>query len=271
MRQLNNQKLNIMKVDYKNYPILEKLEKESLGIIPFFELDRNFVGSDDCKFLTDNWKKNSKEFKKEINVISMPFIEASRKAKEKLSDLIKNIAENNLSDIIIKGSFIVGNSVMMINIQSIKNQDNYFSSFYIFDKDGIPLLMSQVTNEYSKIWTTKSMAPTEIHKELFYQQTIGEIIILSMFKKYAEVETKILRPHQKPREISCLYRNNTKMNLTFLDCKWFTTLVKSDAFKVSGHFRLQPCKIDGEWTKKIIWISDFMKSGYTSHAKILSQ
>jgi len=56
-----------------------------------------------------------------------------------------------------------------------------------------------------------------------------------------------------------------------LDSKWFTTLVKSDAFHVRGHFRLQPKKKDGEWTKELIWINDFQKEGYTAPARRLQQ
>jgi hypothetical protein len=37
---------------------------------------------------------------------------------------------------------------------------------------------------------------------------------------------------------------------------------------VSGHFRLQPKKSNGEWTKELIWIDEFGKTGYTSNAKI---
>ena len=260
-----------MKIDYKNYPILEKLEKELLGTIPFYEVDMAVLNTEIVPFFVKEWKLNAKEFKKEINVISKSFREASLKAKEKLSELIIDISTNDLSDILIKGTYIIGDFVHIINITHIKGSEDYNTLFYTFDRTGIPILMCNFNSDNFMVWGSRGYFKNENELSLAYKSTIGEIIIFSMFKKYAEVETKILRPHQKPREISCLYRNNTKMNLTFLDSKWFTTLVKSDAFKVNGHFRLQPCKIDDEWTKKIIWISDFMKSGYTSHAKILSQ
>jgi len=94
--------------------------------------------------------------------------------------------------------------------------------------------------------------------------------IVLIFKKYASVETKYLKSGQRINAISCKYVNETKENFTYLDSKWFTTLVKSDAFKVRGHFRLQPKKKDGEWTKELIWITDFMKEGYTAPARKLS-
>jgi hypothetical protein len=50
---------------------------------------------------------------------------------------------------------------------------------------------------------------------------------------------------------------------------WYTTLVKSDSFKVRGHFRLQPFG-STKAQRKLIWINEFMKNGYTREAKKLS-
>ena len=95
-------------------------------------------------------------------------------------------------------------------------------------------------------------------------------MIRQAFKSYANVETKILQPHQRPREILCSYRNNTDFPVTFLDSKWFTNLVKSEGFNVRGHFRLQPKKKDGKWTRELIWINEYHKTGYTAPARMLS-
>jgi len=104
----------------------------------------------------------------------------------------------------------------------------------------------------------------------WFNKKITNVIIISMFKKYAEVETKIIKGESRidgKRNEKII--NSLKSNIIYLDSKWFTNIVKSDGFKVSGHFRLQPKKNDvGEWTKEIIWINDFEKTGYTSKAKI---
>lgn len=99
------------------------------------------------------------------------------------------------------------------------------------------------------------------------------ILYLLVFKKYAEIETKILPPKTESNDgIKCIYSNHSKFPITFIDSTWFTNLVKSDAFKVSGHFRLQPCHDEnGKPTKKLIWINEFVKSGYTSPARKLKQ
>src|SRR5439155_24057442 len=91
------------------------------------------------------------------------------------------------------------------------------------------------------------------------------------FIKYADIEVKVLPPNKTVKDIKCKYVNDTSSNIQFLDSTWFTTLIKSDSFKVREHFRLQPKKKDGEWTKEIIWINEFEKTGYTSPAKKLSK
>jgi hypothetical protein len=52
-----------------------------------------------------------------------------------------------------------------------------------------------------------------------------------------------------------------------MDSTWFTQLVISNAFNVRGHFRLQPCGPELK-ERKLIWIQDFQKSGYTRKAKV---
>lgn len=96
-------------------------------------------------------------------------------------------------------------------------------------------------------------------------------VVFYMFKSYACVETKIIEPHSRIKDIGCKYINETSLPITYLDSKWFTNLVRSGAFKVRGHFRLQPKKADGVWTRELIWINDFLKTGYTSPAKILNK
>ena len=95
-------------------------------------------------------------------------------------------------------------------------------------------------------------------------------VFLILFIKYAEVETKILPAGKKVKDIACKYLNETKSDVTILNSTWFTTLIKSDAFKVRGHFRLQPCG-QAFKDKKLIWINDFEKCGYTAPARKLKQ
>lgn len=99
---------------------------------------------------------------------------------------------------------------------------------------------------------------------------MSRLIVYKLFKTYAEVETKILWPNSVIKDVNCKYINDTHLPITYLDSKWFTNLVKSEAFTVHGHFRLQACG-KGLNDHKLIWISEYTKSGYTAPARILSQ
>lgn len=100
------------------------------------------------------------------------------------------------------------------------------------------------------------------------QQLYTTLVAHLNFIRYAQVETKELPAGQMTKFVDCKYRNDTKSNITILNSTWFTNLVKSDAFKVRGHFRLQPCG-EGHKDRKLIWINDFQKEGYTAPARKL--
>jgi hypothetical protein len=88
------------------------------------------------------------------------------------------------------------------------------------------------------------------------------------------LEIEELPAGQKIKGIECNYEkcvSEIGVPIKIINSLWFTNLVKSDGFKVRGHFRLQPKKKDGEWTKELVWINEFQKTGYTAPARKLSQ
>lgn len=108
---------------------------------------------------------------------------------------------------------------------------------------------------------------TEYDTKAFVNQ--AELIVqCEVFLQYAELETKILKQNTKD-SIICKYHNKLPFPVTIIDSTWYTNLVKSDSFKVRGHFRLQPF---GPLMakRKLIWINEFTKEGYTREAKKLS-
>jgi hypothetical protein len=263
-----------MKIGYKNYPILEKLKNGSLGNMPLFEKDVLFFNLYGDQFVK-NWKFYRKGFEHEINIISNPFFEASIKSEKQLLELYGDIVGNDTSDFDVKGCYLIDKFVYMIDYEVRKGNENHEIAFYMFDKKGIPLAMfvdSAKHEIYQNGWVSSCFSvnnnPLEIRNFIYYH--IGQIVIFRMFKTYAEVETKIILPNSKQKTIHCKYFNDTSFKLNFLDSKWFTNLVKSDGFTVRGHFRLQPKKKDGKWTKELIWISEFEKTGYSAPARILS-
>ena len=263
-----------MKISYSNFPILEKLQNGSLGIMPVFEEDKSFFDVY-LDFFVENWNFYHKKYLEEINVISDPFFEASMKAKDKILNLWKDVDRNNISDIVVNGSYVYGDFVLMISYNEKKGTKKNETSFFIFNKAGVPLAFfvdSEIRQIYQTGWVSSSFSIGKNTREieLFLYVKIGMIVILKMFKDYADVETKIIPPNSRVKKDNYKYINDTKLELTYLDSKWFTNIVKSDGFSVRGHFRLQPKKKNGQWTKEIIFISEFQKTGYTSRARKLS-
>lgn len=108
-------------------------------------------------------------------------------------------------------------------------------------------------------------------REDVIQEVIRAILSVELFILYADVEKKELQPSRQIWDgPTCMYNNKTKVPITVLDSTWFTHLVSSGAFKVRGHFRLQPCG-PNHAQRKLVWINDFEKSGYTRRAKIETQ
>lgn len=120
-----------------------------------------------------------------------------------------------------------------------------------------------------KEYTIAQQQDDDISKDLlsFAHWTVWE----ELFLQFAHIETILLKPNRGAYEGPvCVYNNKTKSDIEIIDSTWFTNLVKSDAFKVRGHFRIQPFG-HGLKNRKLIWISDFTKHGYTREAKIMNE
>lgn len=109
----------------------------------------------------------------------------------------------------------------------------------------------------------------ELHDEVL-GVALTAILSAELFINFAEVETKVMKPNTQiwdERMVNAIYNNKTRQNITVIDSTWYTNLVSSGAFKVRGHFRLQPYG-PGLSQRRLTWIADFEKSGYTRKAKI---
>lgn len=267
-----------MKVNYHTHPVLEKLERKSLGQMPVLEKDSHFFLSNDyggSKILQESFKRNCHYFK-EIVYVSSKFLDASVAALPKLAELYKDITVNDMGDLSVNGTFIFNNMVFFISHKVKKGIDFQETCCFIFHRNGTPLAFYETGIEDQEgffYWASNHFIDevNAVGVEQFVGQKIMHLILISMFKSYASVETKYIAPKSKTTKDLKTYRNDTNLGITYLTSKWFTNLVRSEGFTVRGHFRLQPKKVNGEWTKELIWIDSFEKSGYTSKAQILDQ
>ena len=97
---------------------------------------------------------------------------------------------------------------------------------------------------------------------------ISFVVTFLIFKYNAEINSvNIERGNSKRTKVTHLnqeYESQSRVPVQIIDSRWFTE-VTGDGFKVSGHWRKQPYK-SGE--KKLIWIKDYEKQGYTRKALI---
>lgn len=104
------------------------------------------------------------------------------------------------------------------------------------------------------------------HDDYVIQETLKIIVATELFLHFAEIETRELPPSRQIYDGPiAVYNNKTKLKMNVVDCTWFTRLIQSGEFNVRGHFRLQPY---GDGSRRLIWINDFKKSGYTRRARI---
>lgn len=114
--------------------------------------------------------------------------------------------------------------------------------------------------------------PIEKHDNIL-SVALRTIISAELFINFAEVETKVIKPNTQiwdERRVNAIYNNKTKNDVTVIDSTWYQNLVSSGAFNVRGHFRLQPFGPERK-QRRLQWIADHQKNGYTRRAKIETQ
>ena len=273
-----------MKISYRTHPILKGIENNTFNCtpngMPFYESDKKaFDGVNIIQDIFFIWGKHYlPQFKKDIVYVTKPYYEAHLKAQTKLLDLYVDILKNDISDLNISGTIFIGDKVYMIDEHFSEGSDDSEVSFYVFNKLGMPIMFyldSVKNNINSTAWVSqeiikgKKISSEEEFMSIIHTEMIHAISIM-MFKQFAEVETKYLPPNKVTKDFNSKYVNNTDSAITVLTSKWFTSLVKSDSFKVKGHFRLQPF---GKEMKdyKLIWINNYIKSGYTAPAQKIKE
>lgn len=95
-------------------------------------------------------------------------------------------------------------------------------------------------------------------------------VLYLLFIEFAELETVTFnsRNNHKVKLNNDKYWTDVPYDIEIIDSNWFRTLIRTGAFSVSGHFRLQPYGKQ-RLQRRLQWISEFQKHGYIRKAKIL--
>ncbi len=261
-----------MKISYRNTALnlLDKWDEE----INFPDPHKPMSEDEKKKFgrsLLEGLEKSGKEmFGNKIQYISQPFIEAYQLGKHKLIDVFdKEPMEEHGTFIWQSGSFTHTNFYYLKTTGTGDDWDAQYM-FVQFSK--------HAQNDFKSVdvcvTTNKDSDKTFIWKGHYdngcdHTYYFAFLVTFLCFIKHVELQTKVIQPLKKDWHIGTKYVNETKSKIEVLDSTWFTTIVRSEGFKVRGHFRMQPCGHNLS-DRKLIWISDFEKDGYTRTAKILN-
>lgn len=222
-----------------------------------------------------------------IQYVSHSFFEAFQKAFPKLKTLFFN-EEINDGGVLITGGHVNGYThchTYYYAVTSVKNADGIMGYSLVFidfskhsksDTHTMDVYLSIQTKPEDDSVITKSIiwngyaqhGKDESYWEIF-------IIAFCLFKKYCEVETKVIEPKNRRAKVGGQkYLNETDKRITILDCTWFTNLVVSGAFMVGDEtggflqwFYYGPSKKQ----KRLQWVMPYEKQGYTRKAKVLMQ
>lgn len=278
----------VMNKDFFNgklYPVLDMISNVKPFGIKVFRSDR---GNEGDSFLIEAFKLNFRIyrefFEKHIYYASKPFSRSFNEANSKWQlvkgDLWDKIGTNYGTILNLPNS---NGLQVMYFIDEGKSDGKHICCLVFFYKENLVGISLQNKTECSCFYSNIFFKGVKdhIYKE-FPNYTEYEVIneldnylhtlVVSFvnFIKYAKIETKTIDGSKSVKEFGCKYQNESRSSVTILNSSWFTNIVRSEGFKVRGHFRFQPKKKDGEWTKELIWINDFEKNGYTSPARKLN-
>ena len=256
-----------MRINKTNYPMLELLKwHDRLSACPLAKeiIIRGEKGAQALNGINYHWPRLVHLFNKRIDIISRPFCVAAWANSEKIC--AKENIEALFGDEPLSGTIITRKWVTFYSFDV--RDDRNESCIIIFCNHILSLVL---LNSFKVFYADPNGDgwDAEVYKEI-YKQLQYSPIIYALFKKYAEVEVvdakmgkKVDIPDSKEKLLW-----EFDMPATYVDCSWFREIVRKEGFMVRGHFRLQPYKKGGEWTKKLIYIEPFQKHGYTRRAKI---
>lgn len=267
-----------MKINYKNTCLewLEHPEKMAFHIPDnsHFE-DMSPESWKFCYSVRDGYTKlvksdsQPKVFRQKIRFISMPFLQAYLKGKHSL----KNVFDKE--EIEETGTFITQVPGMTHSyfyyIKTMGQGDDWkidwtlmvFSKRPGAETAGLDVCITDI-DEKRKIFIWKQWED----QGQDYGWWLAWLVGLLVFIKYCPLETKFVAGGRKEHHVGQKYVNETNHKIEILDSTWFTTIIRSEGFGVSGHFRKQRYGPGmTEW--RLQYIEPFEKHGYTRKARIL--
>lgn len=250
-----------MKLSYRNYPVLTMFDKKLCAGLNLEDNPENNSNKDVLQY-ANKCIKGGYLCDLPIYYVSNEFNDALIKNAIKLRDVVKKDIEL-IKELYEPGVVFFPEGDVMIYC---RNEDGSRRIFIVANKEG------RVHNVFSGGWNSRKYLVQDEHSKMCTNRRMLRYCLLMAFKRFATVELEIIEPHKKQKsniDKQGKIVNDTGVEVTLLDSRWFREIIRNEGFKVRGHFRLQPCKNEqGEWTHKFIYIEEFEKHGYHRRAKI---
>lgn len=232
-----------MKFNYEKFPILSFLNEPN-------RVELNVPTEEYWEWLTPDTP---------VQYLTKPFLLSVMRFADNLIEVFPTIAEN-IPD--RKGVYLLGNQFVFYKV--VNKVINFSVGSGLTEFGRVRIEKGQIygifaegvyekkDNETDKDWWAKMM------------------IVLFYFLDNCEVETKMITAKSERTIGLDRYLNQTRSNVGVINCTWFTTLVSNIPHGVTGHFRWQPFG-EGRAQRKLIWIQDFIRNGFTRRARVLTQ
>lgn len=243
------------------YPILDALQK---GDLLKCHVESGMISKFDKDGCLEIFVRAIEAIKKVEGYyyITNTFYDAHRKAIPKIKNIETEIATRKF------GSHVIIHSDGFVINRNFVEDGRELTELFVFSKNtmyGYGYVQTLIGSDGLPMWRGDGYLwalDSDITPKDLFLQVWADFMALLYFTEMCEIETKLVQPDKKFRDKggSKIY-NNTKNNITFLDCRWFTELIRNTPFTVTGHLRWQPCG-ENRNKRKLIWIEPFEKQGY---------
>lgn len=266
-----------MKINYKNTCLHFLDDPEKMDFyLP--DSNKNLTNSEQLAFaqsvkgiFTDLASKDSEFFRQKIRFLTLPFLEAFKKGKSKLVDVFAKEEIEETGVFLTQSSSFTNTYFYYLKTWVENDEWQVDYCLLVFTKSS----QAELPGLDCCIFNTRNAQKTFIYKGwedggMDAVHWMAWLVCLPVFLKYCPLETKIINGGRRDHHVGQKYVNETNYPIEILDSTWFTTIIRSEGFRVGGHFRMQPYG-PGLSLKKLIWIDPFDKQGYTRTAKILTK
>jgi hypothetical protein len=264
-----------MKFDFKNSPVLKMLDSEFdiSALVPDLEVLARLP------MLKVMWAKLAPLFKKEIFFLTQPFIQGMKDDTWTWSKGVWEDFNSYKETTFMDGAATLISKYLTHCFYASADEQTYcmfefahangrmaLRSFVLIHPDLIALKGTQ-----ESIWTSSSQVhPIHAKEEAF--NVFSHILAALYFIKNVEAKTKVIvPPHKKIKyENKEKFINETPYHIDVLDVRWYSTIVRTQPFRVDQFDRQQRYG-PGFSQVKTILIRAFWKQGYTYKARILEK